>query len=222
MKRQITLLLMAIIIHCGLYAGGPPPPVIEGPNAVVLSSSPAPSSGSFGLIVNSTYANQRGGLSNVNWGWTSGSPLFVSGNSLILDFNVPPLSFSGGSVVISARSDYNNGSSHLAEFICQVIKPFTPSANPGEEIPSAPVDDVLLFYPNPNDGRFSLMLNLNMESQVKIRVTDLSGKEVYASDEVGAMGAFQKSIELDKVKQGAYILKVNIGDSVISERIIID
>jgi len=70
------------------------------------------------------------------------------------------------------------------------------------------------FYPNPNDGRFTLMMeNANYNNAV-MDIVDLQGRTVYSSDFGMVSGEFRKDIQLDGLAKGVYIIRMTLDDQV--------
>ena len=72
-------------------------------------------------------------------------------------------------------------------------------------------------FPNPNTGVFNLQLNTLNSQTVSIRVTDLSGKIVYRSEEIRINGSYDQRIDLSHLSGGVYSIFV-IGDNGVSEK----
>ena len=81
----------------------------------------------------------------------------------------------------------------------------------------------LAVYPNPNEGRFSVSFESYTNNEdVKITLTDLSGRLVYNNIFVNKALRFNESINLSNVQSGIYILNINQGSSYISKKLIIN
>jgi hypothetical protein len=75
----------------------------------------------------------------------------------------------------------------------------------------------LAVFPNPNNGVFSLQLNTLNTQTVTIRVTDLTGKTVYRSEEIRINGSYNQQIDLSNLSGGVYNIFV-IGDKGVAEK----
>ncbi len=77
----------------------------------------------------------------------------------------------------------------------------------------------LSVYPNPSKGDFSVELDSASLSPVQISVMDISGKIVFAKQ----YAAFQDLIplQLNQLAQGTYLIRVEMGNEIISKKIVI-
>jgi hypothetical protein len=60
-------------------------------------------------------------------------------------------------------------------------------------------DAAVYVYPNPCDDRMNVVVNLQQKSEIHIRVTSITGKEVYA-------------LAREKTDSGTHILEINRTD----------
>lgn len=67
------------------------------------------------------------------------------------------------------------------------------------------------IYPNPSDGYFSISLNTDIQEDIQLVVTDLSGREVYARVYGTSGGEFVTDVDLRGMAGGTYILKLVSG-----------
>ena len=79
----------------------------------------------------------------------------------------------------------------------------------------------LSFYPNPNNGIFTIDFEAEGKQPVVIRITNMNGREVYR-EEVKAKGRFSKQIDLSREGKGAYILILEQGKRSTSKKIVIE
>jgi len=77
------------------------------------------------------------------------------------------------------------------------------------------------LYPNPNDGNFSLNLLLIRSADIRIEMMNAIGKTIVLESYAGANGAFRKSFDQSHLQSGIYLVRVNIGNEVITKRIVI-
>ena len=188
-------------------------PNFPGPPAIV----------SFGLNVRNDFANIHDGFVGNSWTWDFGGLINMSDQSLTLDANVPPLSFSGGIINLSATSTFGDGFSHTANFVCQVFKFQTFSSPEGEPLEEEkPADYAFVTFPNPSTGSFQIQLNVQEQTPLIVQVLDTSGEEVYSFKEAKAEGMFLHEVDLGKVKPGVYFLKFVTDSATSTQRIIID
>ena len=70
------------------------------------------------------------------------------------------------------------------------------------------------IYPNPFTGNTNIKLNLNKASQIKVILTDITGREVYNFSSNQPEGIFNHSIDGSQLVPGMYILQVRNGNEV--------
>jgi len=66
-------------------------------------------------------------------------------------------------------------------------------------------------YPNPNNGQFHVSFSVNEPSAVKVRITDLQGKELLAYSMSNYSGNFDKDIYRPGLSVGTYLLDIEAG-----------
>jgi len=76
-------------------------------------------------------------------------------------------------------------------------------------------------YPNPNNGKFALILNTVPQEPVTIRVTNLLGKVMFEERNVTINADFSKNIDLSNLPEGIYILSVDNNRKVTMQKVII-
>jgi hypothetical protein len=78
-------------------------------------------------------------------------------------------------------------------------------------------DSHILVYPNPSAGK--IYFNSGISASFTINVCDLGGKEVRRI--VQQMNAGVNEIDLGSLAEGAYMLNINDGKNIFSEKLII-
>lgn len=78
------------------------------------------------------------------------------------------------------------------------------------------------FYPNPTSGKFKLDFSLESEQDVKIKILDAAGKEVYIEDLKDFSGWYSKEIDISGNKKGVYFIVINQGDKYKSKKIVLE
>ena len=82
--------------------------------------------------------------------------------------------------------------------------------------------DLLIVYPNPNQGEFTIILEgLKNETEYIISITDLSGKEVMNKSIRTSNGMYRTDLDISGQAQGTYMLNVYGADKTIKKTIII-
>lgn len=69
----------------------------------------------------------------------------------------------------------------------------------------------LTLSPNPNNGQFHVTFNVGKPADIKLRITDLQGNEIYASSLSNYSGKFEKDINRPDMAKGVYLLDVTAG-----------
>lgn len=82
------------------------------------------------------------------------------------------------------------------------------------------IDDVS-FYPNPNDGRFSLNFSLDTEEDAAIRIMNSAGKTMYTEIVEASTGFYNKQIDLAGIAKGIYYLQIVQGDRYATRKVLV-
>lgn len=78
------------------------------------------------------------------------------------------------------------------------------------------------FYPNPNNGRFTLRFRPEERGDLQIRIYNTDGKEVYLEFIQDFSGEYNKEINISKnAPRGTYFLQVTQGDRGMVKRIVV-
>jgi hypothetical protein len=81
--------------------------------------------------------------------------------------------------------------------------------------------DELNYYPNPNDGKFTLQFKAD-KRPTEVKITSLEGKEIYAESLKGFEGTYQNEIDLSSQKRGIYLLQIIQGNKAMNKKIVIE
>ncbi len=77
-------------------------------------------------------------------------------------------------------------------------------------------------YPNPSQGRVFITTNIPTTGRVVITVTDLTGKTVQGVDAMAAAGLFRRSINLESLPKGNYLVSVSAaGNPVMTNKVVL-
>ncbi len=81
----------------------------------------------------------------------------------------------------------------------------------------------LKVFPNPTDGRFQLNLAYDGQEKVSAKVFDITGKLVkdIAGDLVIGKESVTAEVDLQNPRSGFYFLRITIGRSTITKKIIV-
>ena len=77
------------------------------------------------------------------------------------------------------------------------------------------------FYPNPNDGLFTVNVASSTISEMKIDIFDLQGRIIYSEMMNGIISGFSKEINLNGIANGAYYIRFSSKNSTATEKLII-
>ncbi|PLX26264.1 MAG: hypothetical protein C0600_11095 [Ignavibacteria bacterium] len=87
-------------------------------------------------------------------------------------------------------------------------------------IESAPTSFKLQVYPDPNHGEFTIEAIADVPLPLHVSVVNMLGQRVAVFEEQRAEGTVRRSISLQHVPSGVYLLRVRLGMEVITRRII--
>lgn len=77
------------------------------------------------------------------------------------------------------------------------------------------------FYPNPNNGKFTMDFESDGKHPITITITDMSGREVY-KEEVKGEGKLSRTIDISNESKGSYIMTMQQGKKSKTKKIIIE
>ena len=77
------------------------------------------------------------------------------------------------------------------------------------------------IFPNPNKGEFTIKLNSNSGSDIKVNVFDIRGRRIF-NNAYTNNGDFNETVNLNNVQAGMYLVTVNDGNNEITKRIIVE
>ncbi len=80
----------------------------------------------------------------------------------------------------------------------------------------------LTVYPNPNDGRFTVALDLERDRNVALSIYDLVGKQVWSHTGDLAYGEWSKTLDLSALSKGTYLLQVISEGQKVARKIVVD
>ena len=80
----------------------------------------------------------------------------------------------------------------------------------------------ILIYPNPFDNSLTVKMDLLTDSEIRISITDVQGKELNVLHTKESSGKFEKQLDLNyfDLSKGTYILKINLNGEVITRTLI--
>ncbi|MDX1279579.1 T9SS type A sorting domain-containing protein, partial [Oceanihabitans sediminis] len=75
------------------------------------------------------------------------------------------------------------------------------------------------LYPNPSKGEVTVQLNSNED--VKVTLYDIRGREVYTNNFSNDQATFNKTINLETVSTGLYLIQFESGNKKTTKKLII-
>jgi hypothetical protein len=86
-------------------------------------------------------------------------------------------------------------------------------------VPSSTIG--LTVSPNPNNALFTLTFSVNNNANLEIEAFDMWGNTVYRNNYGNFIGTFNKQLNLGNIADGIYILKIQHGNNVYRQKIMI-
>lgn len=77
------------------------------------------------------------------------------------------------------------------------------------------------IYPNPNNGQFTLRLDLERDREVGLRIFDLAGHQVWSADTELRSGEWKQSVDLSNLSRGTYLLEISSEGQKAAQRIVV-
>jgi hypothetical protein len=80
----------------------------------------------------------------------------------------------------------------------------------------------LKLFPNPNNGKFELVINgVSGEQDGRLEITNILGELVYSGPVYISSGSIQQQIDLTTVRSGTYFVRIATSNKVYNTRIVI-
>jgi S1-C subfamily serine protease len=79
----------------------------------------------------------------------------------------------------------------------------------------------LSLFPNPNQGKFTLSFDAPAEQPTSVRISDLSGREIYREDLVRIEGNYTKELDISNNTEGIYLLQIVQGDKILVKKLLL-
>jgi hypothetical protein len=77
-------------------------------------------------------------------------------------------------------------------------------------------------YPNPNNGKFKLELSSPDKGELKVKIYDYTGKEIYTGGNLDFNGNMFLPIDIDHAASGYYLLRIELNGQTYSKNITVD
>jgi len=84
------------------------------------------------------------------------------------------------------------------------------------------IDAALNIYPNPASDYATIAVNLNKESNVTMRILDMSGKEVAARNYGTMAGASTITVNTTNFVSGVYIVEMTLDNTIVQRRLVVE
>ena len=183
--------------------------------AITMIASPQPgtitgsSSVNYGLTANYSI-NQVTGATRYTWSLNGGGTI-VSGqntNSILVNWQTP------GNYVVSVKASYSCGTS-IDQTLAITVSIATGVISPGNSFE-------IKILPNPSSGEFYLKAKEVQDKVINVEVLNMAGQLVYRSGKKQGANDYTLLINLDKMPQGMYAVKIMIDDAVYVRSIVIN
>jgi hypothetical protein len=144
--------------------------------------------------------------------WTlSGGGAIVSGqntNSIIVDWQTP------GNYVVSVKGSHSCGTS-IDQTLAITVSVTTGVINPGNSFE-------IKLLPNPSAGEFYLKAKGVQNKLIRVDITNTIGQSIYRSGSIIGANDYTQLINLDKMPQGIYAVKIMVDDKVYVRSVVIN
>ncbi len=84
-----------------------------------------------------------------------------------------------------------------------------------------PDNNGISIFPNPSNGFFTIKILMHQSDAILIKVTDVIGQIVYASESQSNGSIFTKDIRLEEAADGIYLVQISIGDKTINRKLVL-
>lgn len=126
-------------------------------------------------------------------------------------------------VIIEKDKSNNSDSAKIKVIISEVEDTETKVLEESENAPKANLKSLeleeLSFFPNPSDGNVQLSFR-GEENDYNVRITDLSGQEIYRG-KTGRVSEFQTKIDISDNPDGVYLLQIYSDSQILNRKIIV-
>ena len=183
--------------------------------AVVMNAAPQPGAIAGSSSVNNgqtaNYSiNLVTGATSYTWSLNGGG-IIVSGqntNSILVNWQTP------GNYVISVKASYSCGTS-IDQTLAITVSITTGVINPGNSFE-------IKILPNPSSGEFYLKAKEVQNKVINVEVLNIAGQLVYRSGKKQGANDYTQLINLDKMPQGIYAVKIMVDDKVYVRSVVIN
>ena len=82
--------------------------------------------------------------------------------------------------------------------------------------------DELVVFPNPTNSSLTISFQSSTKQNIKLRIYNTLGKQIYFSKEETTKGKFEKEINVEKWSEGIYFLQVKMKEGNMSMKVVIN
>jgi hypothetical protein len=75
-------------------------------------------------------------------------------------------------------------------------------------------------YPNPNDGQFTLAVEMQRSMDMRVGLYDMVGKQVWLDQDLGNQTSLRKEYDLSDLPDGVYFLRIHADDQMTVQKLI--
>jgi len=77
-------------------------------------------------------------------------------------------------------------------------------------------------FPNPNQGRFSILIEGSSASEIEISIINILGEDIIQRNIHLESGAYRSDFELPDIKSGMYMLRLSSSTSSLHRKFIVE
>ncbi|MBL0031909.1 MAG: T9SS type A sorting domain-containing protein [Bacteroidetes bacterium] len=185
--------------RCFIVSARPATPVVTGPTSVCKSQSAV----GYSIPIIPT-------ASSYTWSVTGGATISPSGTSALVNYTTATSS----SAIVRVNAINGCGASQPGTVIVNVNLFCRTAAEDSETMLSGEIK----AYPNPTSGNVTVDFSSEIDTEVLLTVSDLTGKIVVSNIIEAIQGGNSKEIELNNLSKGIYMLNLR-SDKSVSESI---
>lgn len=78
-----------------------------------------------------------------------------------------------------------------------------------------------LIVPNPNSGSYQLHIKLSKATAIRVRLIDMLGRELFAPEDFPTQSEFRLDFNKSNLSAGQYIILLEAGNDVLSQKMIV-